>query len=392
MWTGWGEEMGRSSRRNVDQGCGLSFESTLPQRETAMNHKKLALLLLGAITVFALFNLVVWKLGTELLLTKKYDGGDLARGSYIVASKYFRKNRIELPRKHFLVDFTDRRRIRADVLTIGDSFSMGLGEGKNHFYQDYIASVYNAAVGNVYPYPFPDAVMVFSPLKNLILFYNSGLLDEIGPKYVLLQSVERYCVKRFSRPYDFGLTADREKIVNYYRGREYTFDNVPHVSFINTGNVKFLYYNMLYSFSDRANKNIIYRKLTRPVFSRNGDHILFLNEDLEGCNLATDESMRLLNDNLNEMARLLEKKNIKLLFMPIVDKYDLYADYIADNPYPRSTFFEKLRQLPRRYRLIDTKQLLKEEVDKGVQDVFYPDESHWSWKAPEKIFSSLELQ
>jgi hypothetical protein len=358
-----------------------------------MNYKKLALYLVGALALFAGLNLAVWKLGTEVLLTKKYDGGDLARGSYIVASKYYRKNRIELPRRHFLLDFANPRRNRADVLTIGDSFSMGLGEGKNHFYQDYIASSSNAEVGNVYPYAIPDAVLVFSPLKNLLLFYNNGLLDEVKPKYVLIESVERLCIKRFSRPFDFGFTDDRNKVVDYYKERKYNFDNLPPVGFINTGNIKFLYYNLLYRyFTDRANSAVVYRKLTKPVFSRNGDHILFLHEDVENAPLATDESVKILNDNMNEMARLLAKKNIKLIFMPIVDKYDLYQDYVANDPYPKSTFFEKLRQLPKNYLFIDTKKLLKEEVDKGVLDVYYPDETHWSWKAPEKIFNTVKFQ
>ncbi|MBK5276384.1 MAG: hypothetical protein JJE30_15245 [Desulfuromonadales bacterium] len=357
-----------------------------------MKSKKFTLFMVVAILAFPAFNFLVWKLCTEVLLTKKYDGGDLARTSYILASKYYRKNAIDLPRKHFLLDFANREQKKIDILTLGDSFSMGLGEGKNHFYQDYLATNLHAEVANVFPYPTSDAVMLYSPLTNLILLYNSGVLDDIMPKYVLIESIERYCVQRFSHAFDFSTTEPKEKLVKYFSNQKYNFDYLPVVGFLNTGNPKFLYYNLLYMFSDKAfHDQIVYRKLTKPLFSVNGSNILFTNQDVSNVKLVTDESVEILNANLNEMARLLEKKHIRLIFMPIVDKYNLYSDYIADNPYPKSIFFEKLRKLPKMYMFVDTKQLLKEELDKGVMDVYFPDDTHWSWKAPEKIFKSVRF-
>jgi hypothetical protein len=360
-----------------------------------MTHKKLIVLFFASIVLFLAGNYAVWKCWTEVLLTKKYDGGDLARTSYLVASKYYRKNAVDLPRKHFPLDLVHRRG-KVDVITLGDSFSFGFGEGKNHFYEDYLATYSKAEVANVFPYPTADQVMYFSPLTNLLLLYNSGVLDEIKPKYVLVESVERYCIQRYARPYDFGATEPQEKLVKFYQNQHYTFDYLPAVSFVNTGNLKFIWYNLLYRFSDHAFSHagytVICRKLKSPMFTENGDHVLFLKQDVENAKLATDQNVALMNDNLNRMAALLAKKNIKLVFMPIVDKYDLYSDYIADNPYPKSAFFDKLRPLPKKYLFIDTKKILKEEVDKGVKDVFYPDESHWSWKSPEKIFSTVTFK
>jgi hypothetical protein len=361
-----------------------------------MSHKKLVLFFFVSIIVFLGGNFLIWKLWTEDILTKKYDGGDLARTSYIAASKYHRKNAVDLPRRHFPLDLVRHRDRKVDILTLGDSFSFGMGEGKNHFYQDYLATCSDAEVANVFAYPTADMVMFFSPLTNLLLLYNSGVLDEVKPKYVVLESVERYCIERYARPYDFKISEPREKLAQYYKDNRYTFDYLPDVSFVNTGNVKYLWSKLLYQFSDHAFSNagyaVICRKLKTPMFSENGDHILFLKQDVKNAKLVTDQSVAMMNDNLNRMAELLEKKNIKLVFMPIVDKYDLYSEYIADNPYPKNTFFDKLRPLPKKYQFIDTKKLLKEEVDRGVKDVFYPDESHWSWKAPEKIFRSVLLK
>ena len=98
-----------------------------------------------------------------------------------------------------------------------------------------------------------------------------------------------------------------------------------------------------------------------------------------------------LNDNLNTLADRLNKKGIRLVFMPCVDKYTLYSDFIEHNPYPRSTFYEDFRPLTKRYLFIDTKAILMEELKKGEKDIFYADDTHWSWKASSKIFSRIKF-
>jgi len=345
-------------------------------------------------TIFIVFNYFIWKHYTELLLTKKYDGGELARMSYHHGSKYFRKNHVDLPIRHFLI--RDYKKNKIDLLTLGDSFSFGIGGGKNNYYQDYIASYNNINVANVHPYPSNDSVSGFSPLTNLILLYNSGLLDEIKPKYVLIESVERYCIERYSHRYDFNRTTTKQDLLKYYNSVKDDFDYLPNVCFMNTGNFKFFYYNFIYQLSDKAFGNtsysVVIKKTSKPLFSAiNSNDLLFLNKDVSSISLASDDSIYLLNNNLNVMAQKLASKNIKLYFMPIVDKYNLYHDSIINNPYPSSCFFEKLRKLPKKYVLIDTKQILQEELNRGQKDVFYPDDSHWSWKAPQKIFDQVRF-
>jgi hypothetical protein len=81
--------------------------------------------------------------------------------------------------------------------------------------------------------------------------------------------------------------------------------------------------------------------------------------------------------------------------MPAVDKYELYRDLIVPADLgraPRSIFFEELRKLPKSYRFIDTKALLEEELKRGELDIFYADDSHWSWKAPQKIFETVRFR
>jgi hypothetical protein len=356
-----------------------------------MTRKKYSLAFVMLLLLFVGLNFVIWKSATEVLLTKKYDGGDLARMGYALGSKQYRKIENTLPRHRIGMKEYDGRKI--DVLTIGDSFSMGGGEGKNGYYEDFIASINNCSVLNVYPYPTDDRVAGFSPISTLAVLMNSGYLDILKPRYILIESVARYCVPRFARSLDLSRTDSRENIRRYYAKTTYSLDYLPKVGFINNGNFKYLYTNLLYHFSDSAFRGLVYRMpLSRSFFTAADDRILlFHNEDLTMIPYNKGDLVAKVNDSFNQLADVLAKKGIKLYFMPVVDKYDLYSDYIVNNPYPKNPFFEELRKLPKRYTLIDTKAILEPMVKAGVKDIFYPDDSHWTCKASKRVFETVRF-
>jgi len=356
-----------------------------------MTRKTFSITFVMVLLLFVGLNFTIWKSATEVLLTKKYDGGDLARMGYALGSKQYRKIENNLPYRHIGMKEYDGRKI--DVLTIGDSFSMGGGEGKNGYYQDYIASINKCSVLNVYPYPTDDRVAGFSPISTLAVLLNSGYLDILKPKYVLIESVVRYCVPRFSKSLDLSRTDSQENISRYYAKMTYGLDYLPKVGFINNGNFKYLYTNLLYHFSDTAFRGLVYRMpLSGSFFTAADDRtLLFHNEDLTMIPYNKGDFVDKLNESFNQLADVLAKKGIKLYFMPVVDKYDLYSDYLSNNPYPKNPFFEELRKLPKRYAFIDTKEILEPMVKAGVKDVFYPDDSHWTCKASKKVFDTVRF-
>jgi hypothetical protein len=71
--------------------------------------------------------------------------------------------------------------------------------------------------------------------------------------------------------------------------------------------------------------------------------------------------------------------------MPAVNKYDLYSDYISDNRQPNDPFFGTIRPLEKNYLFVDTKDILEKELIKGELDIFYSDDTHWSFKASKAI-------
>jgi len=352
-----------------------------------MTYKKLTCGFLIALAVFVALNFGVWKCCTERLLTDSDGpGGDLARTGYLVGAKLPRRAMVDLPRRH--LEFKDYQGQKIDVLTIGDSFSNGGGGGQNSYYQDYIAS-FNAA--NVLNLGMFDQRK--GPLATLIVLFNSGYLDVIKPKAVILQTVERIAVERFGQELSFAESLSVDEIIQRYQGHVAAPTALPPVRFINTGNMKYLYYSMRYLVQDSPTRQVLVKRLSQPLFSAQlSDRLLFWHDDIDNLVRQTPDGMLLLNENLNRMADLLARKGIKLYFMPAVDKYDLYSEYIVNNPYPPNRFFERMRSLPKRYLFIDTKAILADGLRQGEKDLYYPDDTHWSWKASERIFKQVRFE
>lgn len=340
--------------------------------------------------LFLTCNAVVWHGVTRDLRSGARPGyGDLARLGYMAGIISFTGQARELPRRHIEMDEYHGQPV--DMVTIGDSFSNGGGFGPNQYYQDYIASNNGLTVLNVEPFKNLDFV------TQAAIYTNNGFLGRIKPRYLLLSSTAKYCVERFSGPVDFERSLSAEELRSH---KTYGFRHRPEQDsvqipenmfrFINEGNFKFLLFSVYYYFSDHAFFSKTYRKtLDRPFFSGNREKtLLFYRDDLKNIPFATPDAVNAINDNLNRLADRLAAKGIQLVFMPVVDKYDLYFEHILDNRYPRNKFFDMLRPLPKRYRFIDTKAALEKEVREGEKDLFFVDDTHWTWKASQRLFET----
>jgi hypothetical protein len=347
-------------------------------------YKKWVILFLTAVAVSILFNWFIWKTHTEALLNDHVKGGDLTRVGYIAGSNYAVKESPDLALKHIENDAYANEPI--DVLTIGDSFSNGLGVGRE-YYQDWIATHNNFNVLNIQNLPGRNN------LETILILYNSGYLDGIKSKFILIERVERDVIESFSKTMNPDERLPIEEIKQFYSQTSYQ-NSPPKLNFMNIGNLKFILYRFLYHFKDNAFFSKVHvRTLDRPFFSvENGNKLIFADEDITHIPHSTPELVKRVNDNLNFLARKLSEKGIKLYFMPIADKYNLYSDHILDNPYPKSAFFEELRKLNKNYYFVDTKTVLLEEIRKGEKDIYYADDTHWSWKAARKIFETVHFE
>ncbi len=315
--------------------------------------------------------------------------GDLVRLSYQSEFIDKRVQELTLPRRHD--EGAEYQGGPVDILTVGDSFSNGGAGGRNPYYQDYIASEKGLNVLNIRPLKSLGGRVA----ETLLALDESGVLERIAPKIVILGSGSREIVRRFGGelPWHPEITAaairDEMAAMRRHVLAEYQLQNVP---ILNTANYKFLYYSAGYRVTPCMGR-VCRLKLKRELFSAEaGNELLFFRKTLSFLPEMTPGNIGRANDNLNRIARRLEAKGIRLYLMLSVSKYDLYYDEIAQNPFPPDPLFGLLETLPKAYTLIDTKKILKPMVERGERDVFYADDTHWSFRASEAIVKATSFE
>ena len=351
-----------------------------------MTNKKFTSIFISIIAIFAFANFAIWSLYTKQLLTREDEwiAGDLARIGYLSHAIHKRKNEIDLPKLH-----DDKpKATHYEFLTIGDSFSQGHSGGKNRYYQDYIATLFNWNVLNLTQYPNTQNYS-----ETIMALANNGFLDAYKVKYILIESTQRRVVERFVKKIDYSRSFPLQEMKDFYNAQEEHSFKLPDVSAINNGNSKFVLYNLLYYFSDRAFLSDVHKvKLTQKFFSTSlGDYLLYYHKDVSTIKNTTLASVETVNSELNTLARFLKERGIQLIFMPAVSKYDLYSPFIVDNKYEQDPFFNLFETLKKDYLFIDTKKILSKELQKNEQDIFYGDDTHWSYKASKAIVDTLSL-
>lgn len=346
-----------------------------------MNQKKYITYLMTAIILFVAYHLIMWTFFTSKIfgLDDKTSVGDLARMSYQVDMLVTKKLQYTLP-KSFIYDKTFKDQ-KIDLITIGDSFSHAACGGLNPYYQDYLASIYNKNILNVNPIKYDQFI------ETVVGLINSGYFKKHKTKYILIQSVERFLMPRFNKQIyykDFYLKSPQisKKITS-----------VKHlkVELINTANYKIPYYYLAYKFQENAQKNVYRFPLTTKLFSKKKSLLIF-KDDIKNIPQFTPQAVISINNSFNKLAKLLKKQQIKLIFMPTTDKYDLYYDFLVNNKHPKNPFFDLIRPLHKDYIFIDTKRILTLYLKKRKKDIYYIDDTHWSNKASEAIAKSQQFQ
>lgn len=343
-----------------------------------------------AIFVFLVYHLTIWFVYTSKIfgLSNNVTVGDLGRIAYQVDFLQPRSLKYTLKKK--LLSKEDAKNQRIDIITMGDSFSIAKAGGINPYYQEYLATHYNLNIVNIHSAPNNDFI------TTIIGLYNNGTLRKIKPKAIIIETVQRAVIEVYDRNYDFSSKHhiyDITKLVINPRYSLYT----PHLLPINNANYKFTFYNTYYDLSYKYKLHKAYSfKLKKDFFSSQKKNVLLVyKDDINNILLTNKNKLIHINHTFNKLARLLKKLNIQLYFMPASDKYNLYYPYITSTPYIKSQFFEIFRTLPKEYYFVDTEYILLKELKKGVQDLYYSDDTHWSYKASQaistsSIFESLE--
>ncbi|MBQ6774441.1 MAG: hypothetical protein IJP48_10335 [Synergistaceae bacterium] len=343
------------------------------------------------LSAFMLANLALWHGYTKI----SFAQGDLNRlGSFI-------RTQDMLPDMKYLKHHTELREYLQqnglkqsfDIITIGDSFSNGIGSSIC-YYQDYLEDRYNLRVLNL---RFKN-----NCLLDLYILVQSGLLDEINPRAVIIESVGRSIQTRLGNkeiefPKKSLVEAELAKIslkkqtASIIR-KKISSGLLPSV--IANINMKFVYYRLMrlmFGFDKLGDSYIA--ELDKNLFSNTGQEnlLLFYHQDLNYIGRRINPAM--INKNLNNASKLLQdrNRNIKLIFMGCVDKYDLYYPYVINKRgRPENILFDEIQKQPdKNYMFINTKKILRERLEQGEKDLYWAGDTHWTWKGIQIVCDEL---
>ena len=349
---------------------------------TKLSYSNFIKISIYAFIIFVSYHLITWTLYTSKIfgLPGNHHVGDLGRMSYQVDLLNERKLEYTLSKRHLNINNYINQKI--DLITIGDSFSNGAANGLNPYYQDYLATKYNINVLNI------KRIEKQNFINTIIGLYNNGILEKLRPKVILIETVERQLVRLYQEKNDLAYHP-KIKTLNQVLSSNVMHNTLPELQLINSINYKIPFYMIQNSLKENKAHNAYKFSLKQEMFtSRTTNKLLVYKDDVKNMSSFTKGNILDINDKFNQLALLLKPLNIKLFFMPAVDKYDLYYDYIINNEYQKNTFFDLLRQMYKEYYFVDTKQILLPLLKNGVKDVFYPDDTHWSYKASEAVVNA----
>ncbi len=255
-----------------------------------------------------------------------------------------------------------------DVLVIGDSFSHGGGVGKEGDYVNYLAHDSERHV-TVYT---PLDPTLSSPMQIAYDLLKLGGVDSTCIKNLVVQEVERYVVGRhieFTTQHTSLARPEPKTVQN-------TAPATPNAEASPLLRVKdYIFYHCF-------GANPIYdEKLRQPmVGGAQPDRLYFYNEDVKFGIDVDDKALQKVKDCFDAVIDLAKERGVNLVILIACEKYDMYQDFILDNPYPAKTLNEDIAKwmAPELDRFVIAKQVLHPLLEQGVKDVYLFNDTHWS--------------
>ncbi len=301
------------------------------------------------------FGVLLFGIAYYVIYVQAEISGDLGRLGQIP----FGKTNITNDQQHkFVSNFSDSivEYLPQDtILTIGDSFSQQGIKG------------YQQMLGNKLSQHIINMPRNGSPEQTFIrLINNKNLLPH---STVIIESVERTFVQRLANLNFTDTTSIRIKQKN----NKDTIHNVSLEDYASWIRLRMGYKNP-----------VLHGKLCKACFSQRFylNDLYFYNSqeikdgDLQFLQLDSVIYTQALA-NLYLLKQMADTNNITMIYVIAADKYDVYAPYIIDNPYPQNPTMDYFADLDTTW-FVDTKRLLQPHVEAGVKDVYYVNDTHWS--------------
>lgn len=249
------------------------------------------------------------------------------------------------------------------ILTIGDSFSNNSQVNKR--YSNFIANALNSNIYNL-KYSFLNSLQVAATALN------NGLIEELSPDFVIIETVERELWKCIS---DLKLSDCTVAILD--KNPEMSINqNKNTISDLVKSKI-----NRVINFSKLrlTQKQTIKLQIDTPRFSIESQNLYVYHEDVRGesCMLSNDQ-LQLSEEKLISLQEMYSAKGVKLIFLIASDKYGMYQDDIINNPYPSKTVATQLSTVLHNDFYVNSKDILRPYIEDGAQDIYYSTDTHWS--------------
>lgn len=358
-----------------------------------MSSKSFVKIIVSVVTVFFLANVILYFGVVDNSARKDKSHGDLCGlagldwSNTLTEQKKYSKKHIEF------VDYLKRleqgENVQADIITFGDSFSNG---GGGAYYQDYLVEKYGLTVLNVPTMKGMEALYMIEALDK------GGYLAQLKPRYIIVETVERYLLGRYAQPKPnldhmntdkinaFYLKTDEAKPVTQKTAEQEQQVLLP--GYMVARNKAYLgnWYKMV---RKGKTKDVGWVKLNTELFTAEGDEdeLMYLLWDFT----QRIDGVEQANSNIESVAAYCRERGIELIFLPCPDKSTVYYPYLVQDgrEYAEKTYLDELAAQPHSYYLVDAKGVLRAAAARGEKDLYWADDTHWSWRGFELVVDEM---
>jgi len=255
--------------------------------------------------------------------------------------------------KNHTIEFDGKIQKKYDVVTIGDSFSQQGIKG----YQNYLGSTIDKDILNI-------KISAQYPEITAVEFINAGILDKIGTKALIIESVERHFIYAL-KDLDFKDNHIDLNRLNKWGG------GIDHRPLLQR-TASWIRLSLNYQNSVKC------LDLSSSMFNlKNYSNKLYFYADDLSFSQLTDKDLNLAKVNLYRLNDLCIRHGIKLAYLLAADKYDVYQTQVVNNPYPQNNTLNKMK-LDSISFIVNSKTILTPYVTEGKKDIYKVNDSHWS--------------
>lgn len=243
----------------------------------------------------------------------------------------------------------------AKNITIGDSFSQ-----QDKGFQQFLGNTLKDTIYNI-------RFNKLDPEESALYLIENNYIPNC--KNLIIESVERSCIKRLNAIQFNKCIYDSITVCKRY----ITTDKHKFMSLTDIASYIRLKFGYECPFSTV--------ELTKPLFSHPKFHssLVFLNSkndsDLSFINY-NDSLYTKSIDNIIRLHTLAKQHNIDLIYLVAADKYDVYSEYIKNNPFPVNLTLDKFKIDENWF--INSKAIFQRHLQQGVKDIYYVNDTHWS--------------